>query len=254
MPRVTTLFRVLKSWGLTVEYVPGWSTRGSTSFDPVGVVGHWTAGPRGTDKRPSLRIVTEGRPSLPGPLCNVYLDRRGVCVIVAAGRANHAGKGAWRGYSGNSRFLGIEAEAADNADWTDAQREAYPILCAALLDAIGSTDAGMVCGHSEYAGPRKIDINGYTPNQLRAQTQSVIDGLRPVGNLDPEEDLTVSQYTELKQGIDSLQNSIQSQQVDFVSTAGRAGQTNFIGALEQILTLQRQILTRIEKLELEKES
>lgn len=54
---------------------------------------HWTAGPSKSKARPSLRVVTNGRPGLPRPLCNVYLDRKGVAVIVAPGRANYAGYG-----------------------------------------------------------------------------------------------------------------------------------------------------------------
>ena len=93
MARQLNLYKTLKKWGLTVEYVPGWSKRGSDYFNPKGVIAHWTAGARGSETRPSLNICTYGRAGLPGPLCNVYLDRRGVCVIVAAGRANHAGPG-----------------------------------------------------------------------------------------------------------------------------------------------------------------
>lgn len=39
----------------------------------------------------------------------------------------------------------------------------------------------MVCGHSEYALPRgrKVDINGYTMDSMRAQTQTVLRGQKP---------------------------------------------------------------------------
>ena len=181
MPHIDTLVRHLEARGLKVEYVPGWSTRGSSSFNPKGVMDHWTAGPKDSKSRPSLNVVTYGRPGLPGPLCNVYLDRRGVAVIVAAGRANHAGYGSWKGYTGNTYFFGIEAEAAGPSDWTEEQREAYPKLNAGLLDAIKEDDASFVCGHSEYALPRgrKIDINGYSMDSMRAQTQAVLRGQKP---------------------------------------------------------------------------
>jgi hypothetical protein len=67
----------LKARGLRVETVPGWETRSAGTFNPKGAVCHWTAGPRGTTKRASLGICINGRPDLPGPLCNVYLDRAG---------------------------------------------------------------------------------------------------------------------------------------------------------------------------------
>jgi hypothetical protein len=173
MPYMTRIPSDLAKFGLKVETVAGWQTRGSSSFAPAGVVCHWTAGPKGTTKRPSLNIVINGRPDLSGPLCNVYLDRAGICVVVAAGRANHAGAGSWNGLKGNSSVYGIEAEAANNGDWTPAQRDAYPRLCAALMYGLGR-DSANVCGHSEWAGPRKTDINGYTPAALRLQAAAII--------------------------------------------------------------------------------
>ena len=163
----------LRRYGLTVETVAGWETRGSATFNPRGVVCHWTAGPKAGD-RPSLRICINGRKGLPGPLCNVFLTRAGVAVVVAAGRANHAGAGGWNGLTGNSSVFGIEAEASGN-EWTEAQRSAYPRVVAALVDLAGGNVAN-VCGHYEWATPagRKVDIAGYTMQLMRAQ----VSGLR----------------------------------------------------------------------------
>ena len=86
----------------------GWQNRGS-STNPSGVVCHHTASAAGGD-HPALGTVINGRPDLNGPLCNVLLARNGDCYIIAAGTANHAGTGGWRGLSGNSSVLGIEAE------------------------------------------------------------------------------------------------------------------------------------------------
>ena len=156
--------------GLTVEVVPGWATRSAGSFNPRGAVAHWTAGPARSRTRPSLNVVTNGRPGLRGPLCNVYLDRRGIAVVVAAGRANHAGAGSWRGLVGNSAVFGTEAEAAGPDDWT-----ADPRVNAAYCD-LGGFGPEMICGHSEWAGPRKQDINGYTTDQLRTQVADILAG------------------------------------------------------------------------------
>jgi hypothetical protein len=46
---------------------------------------------------PSLRLLIKRRSDCPGPLCNVGLARSGAVYVIAAGRANHAGKGGWRG-------------------------------------------------------------------------------------------------------------------------------------------------------------
>lgn len=169
----------LRRYGLTVETVAGWETRGSSTFNPRGVVCHWTAGPK-TGDRPSLRIVIHGRTDLPGPLCNVFLTRAGVAVVVAAGRANHAGTGGWNGLTGNSSVFGIEAEASGN-EWTEAQRSAYPRVVAALVDLAGG-NVDNVCGHYEWATPagRKVDISGYTMELMRAQVAELQLGGKPV--------------------------------------------------------------------------
>ena len=111
MPYMLGVPAAIAGQSVPVEVVPGWETRGNASFNPAAVVCHWTAGPI-TGDRPSLKICVEGRPGLPGPLSQVFLTRGGVAVVVAAGRANHAGVGGWRGVVGNSAAFGIEAESA----------------------------------------------------------------------------------------------------------------------------------------------
>lgn len=167
----------LRRRGLAVEVVPGWETRSAGTFNPKGAVCHWTAGPAGSQTRPSLNVVTNGRPGLDGPLCNVYGARDGVAVVVAAGRANHAGTGGWKGLVGNSAVFGTEMEAAGPDDFTDAQRWSYPRINAAYCD-LGSFGADMVCGHSEWATPagRKTDINNYPMSAMRAQVAALLTG------------------------------------------------------------------------------
>lgn len=169
----TDIAAALSAEGLRVEYVAGWQTRGSSAFNPGGVTCHWTAGPRGTHSRPSLNVVVNGRPGISGPLCNVYLSRDGVAVIVAAGRANHAGLGGYRGLVGNSSVYGIEAECGGDGDWTDAQRETYPRVVAALLRTIGR-DASWAMGHNEWAPDRKIDIRDYDMARMRRDVAQIL--------------------------------------------------------------------------------
>ncbi len=179
----TGLPAALAARGLTVETVAGWETRGSSAFSPAGVVCHWTAG-AATGDRPSLSVVVNGRSDLAGPLANVFLTRAGVAVVVAAGRANHAGAGGWQGLSGNSKVFGIEAESTGGGDWTDAQRESYPRVVAALLDLTG-TGVSTVCGHNEWAPTRKTDIQDWDMAAMRAQVTAVITDTPTV----PEEDI-----------------------------------------------------------------
>ncbi len=189
MPHHTRLLRDLQKWFPKVETVSGWETRGSASFAPAIVVCHWTAGPRASTKRPSLNVVLNGRPGLSGPLAQVYLDRDGIPVLLAAGRANHAGPGNWRGVTGNSGALGIEAEAADGDDWTPAQRKAYPRLVAAMLQGLGR-GAEFACGHSEFALPkgRKIDVNGWPMDAMRAEVAALLKN--PNATTNEEDELT----------------------------------------------------------------
>ena len=174
MPRQTGIPAALKKYGVKYETVPGWRTRGSSSFNPRGVVCHWTAGPRNAKGRPSLNVVTYGRPGLSGPLCQVYLDRKGVAVVVAAGRANHAGSGGYKGLSGNSSVFGIEAECGGDGDWTDAQRREYPKVVAALLSLTGRSEK-YVCGHNEWT-TRKIDIRDWPMSKMRSEVKAVLAG------------------------------------------------------------------------------
>ena len=174
MPRQTGIPAALKKYGVKYETVPGWRTRGSSSFNPKGVVCHWTAGPRNAKGRPSLNVVTYGRPGLSGPLCQVYLDRNGVAVVVAAGRANHAGRGGYKGLSGNSSVFGIEAECGGDGDWTDAQRREYPKVVAALVSLTGRSEK-YVCGHNEWT-TRKIDIRDWPMPKMRSEVKAVLAG------------------------------------------------------------------------------
>jgi len=110
------------------------------------------------------------------------LARDGVWYVVAAGRANHPGKGSGFGLPTNdaARFLiGIEAESTGRGDWTPEQLESYPKGVAALARWYGVTP-DMVIGHKEWAKPvgRKIDPAGWPGDMdgFRAQVRALING------------------------------------------------------------------------------
>lgn len=157
---LTWLADVLKTAGLNVIEEPHWKDRGRGPMSTVrGVILHHTAGPK-KGNSPSLRLVRDGRSDLPGPLSQLFLARDGTFHVVGAGRCNHAGEGSWHGASGNSSFIGIEAEnAGDGTDpWPEIQMDAYERGVAAILTHLGLDDV-MAVGHKEYATPRgrKID-------------------------------------------------------------------------------------------------
>lgn len=159
--RLTDLADYLRRQGLTVIEHPGWEHRGRDLPDkPDTVVCHHTATSlKALGDLPTLRLLVEGRPDLPGPLCQLGLSRAGVVHLIASGKANHAGKGAWRGQTSSARTIGIEAEhPGGDCPWTPVQYTAYVKLCAALCRYL-EVDPNRVCGHREWALPRgrKVD-------------------------------------------------------------------------------------------------
>jgi hypothetical protein len=184
---------VLKNAGLKVAVVPGWEDRGTRDMgDVVGVICHHTAGPR-QGNMPSMRILLEGRSNLEGPLCQLGLGRDGTYYVIAAGRANHAGKGIWQGFvNGNANFIGIEAENTGRGDdfpWPNIQMEAYQHGVAAILKHIGR-GADFCAGHKEYALPkgRKPDCS-FDMVTFRAVVDSILKGqaaaIRPIPAAEP---------------------------------------------------------------------
>lgn len=176
MPRlsVPVMVRAARQFGLAVEVVPGAETRGSSNFNPKVFVGHHTAGAK-TGARPSLNLCVVGRSDLAGPLCNWFLDRNGICVIVAAGVANHAGAGGFRGVSGNANAQGCEAEDDGDGNWTDIQLWAYPRVVAAGLSIMGR-DASWYCSHRTWAPARKIDPAGISDPWMRDHVNDLFAG------------------------------------------------------------------------------
>jgi peptidoglycan hydrolase-like protein with peptidoglycan-binding domain len=185
---LTWLPEALRNAGLKVALVPGWETRGRAEMGTVlGVLCHTTVGPR-SGNMPSLNTLIEGRSDLPGPLAQLGLGRDGTYYVIAAGRCNHAGAGGWQGIStGNSNFIGIEAENTGRGDdpWPDVQLDAYRRGAAALLKRVGCS-AQACAGHKEYALPkgRKSDPD-FDMAVFRQSVAALINGVAPVPSLIP---------------------------------------------------------------------
>lgn len=175
MPFQGRLPVALREAGVAVKLEPGWETMGNPHFDPKGVVCHHTA--IDSDSA-SLRICLQGRSDLSGPLANVVLDRRGVAHVIAAGRANHAGKGGWQGLTGNSEVFGIEAVHSGDrlVEWPVVQVEAMERICAGMARLAGFGPE-MVCSHAEWAPLRKIDPVRINMIAFRQRVAVRLDGL-----------------------------------------------------------------------------
>lgn len=155
--KLTWMPTTLLDAGLKVAEVDGWPNRGRAEMGEVlGVMIHHTAGPR-AGNMPSLKTLRDGRPDLSGPLAQLGLGRDGTFYVIAAGRANHAGGGDWKGVTtGNSSFIGIEVEntGLDNDfPWPAVQLDALARGAAALLRHEGLTEDWCM-GHREYALPK----------------------------------------------------------------------------------------------------
>jgi len=190
---LTWLPEVLKDAGLKVAEVSGWKDRGRGDVGVIkGVMCHHTVGSK-TGNMPSLKILTDGRSDLPGPLSQLGLGRDGTFFVIAAGRANHAGSGEWKGITtGNSSFIGIEGEnlgTRDEFPWPTVQMDAYRRGVAAILKHIGQ-GSQMCCGHKEYALPegRKPDPL-FDMNVFRLEVDMIMKGtVRPpvlIPSVDP---------------------------------------------------------------------
>lgn len=163
VPRKTELLGFLRQEGLTVIETNGWKTRGSETFDPEGSVNHHTAG-AASGIAPSLNICINGRAGIPGPLCHVLQSRAtdpnglDVLYLVAAGRANHAGTGGWKGLSGNSKVFGLEIEHVGTTaePFSVARRETAVRVHAAFAKCAKFT-SDTVCQHLEWTS-RKVDF------------------------------------------------------------------------------------------------
>jgi len=156
---LTQLANVARRTGYPVIEVPGWKTRtrpgGMSSVQTVTC--HHTANGGARGNYPSLRVVRDGRPGLPGPLAQYGLGRDGTVFVIAAGRCNHAGVSLKTAYT-NSNAIGIEAEAVGvpgtEGDWPARQMDSYARLCLALVEEFGAVQIADVLGHKETCSPR----------------------------------------------------------------------------------------------------
>ena len=124
-------------------YASDWRTRGrpysTGAFDPEGVLCHHTASPEGTSDEAELNVLLAGNGSAPGPISQLFIGRSATLYLVAAGRANHGGKGVMprEGDTSdmNARLVGIEvANNGVGEQWADDVTNLYAATVAALID------------------------------------------------------------------------------------------------------------------------
>lgn len=204
---------ILRSYGLKVTPIPGWRKRGRPAstggFDPVGVLVHHTATPVTWAIAAVLRLLTGGRTDLPGPLAQFGLGRKGRVYLIAAGRANHAGKAKASGTvasgDGNTLYMGIEAfNDGVGEKWNRIQYNALVLLCAVLSVEITKNSVNTVRGHKETSTTGKIDPT-FDMDQFRARVEAKMRELTaPPAPPAPEK---TSRGGRIDHAIEDLQNS-----------------------------------------------
>jgi endonuclease/exonuclease/phosphatase family metal-dependent hydrolase len=179
----SNLPKILRDAGLKVVEVDGWRDRGRPgSFAPVGVLCHHTATKKSTSDAAVVRLLRVGRSDLPGPLCQIGLARDGTVYLIAAGRANHAGRAKASGTvaagDGNELYIGIEAfNDGVGEPWPTVQREAYELVCAVLSVKITGNSAQTVRGHKETSVTGKIDPRGIDMGKFRTDVAAKMKAL-----------------------------------------------------------------------------
>ncbi|HEY9264391.1 MAG TPA: N-acetylmuramoyl-L-alanine amidase [Mycobacterium sp.] len=175
--------------GLKVVEVSGWENRGrpasTGNFDPRGPKTNHHTGTTtsATKKMPTLRTLIEGRPDLPGPLSQKGIGFDGTVYVIAAGRANHAGKvgksgvtGMPYGADGNALALGDEVDTNGTQTMPKAQRDALAIVNAVDLKHFKRGTA-YLHRHQDISGTGKWDLGSRTTSQLRGDAAAHLERL-----------------------------------------------------------------------------
>lgn len=140
-------------------------------FNPQGVLCHHTASPEGTSDRTDINVILAGNGSAPGPISQLYIGRSATCYLLAAGRANHGGKGIRPGWDSscqdmNELLIGIEVGNNGIGErWPDAQTTIYGAVVNALCAFYGWDIDSQVFLHATTGPPNqgcnsKIDPAG----------------------------------------------------------------------------------------------
>jgi hypothetical protein len=193
----------LRAAGLEVIEIEGWKNRGrpasTGNFNPTeGVTTHHTGSTSSaTVTQPSLAILITGRSDLPGPLCQVATTWDGKVIVIAAGRANHAGAvgkpdcpGMPLGADGNALALGNEVMTNGTQELPAAQRHAIAVVNAVFLKHYRNGPK-RAHRHADISGSGKWDIGSLTTEQLRADARTALNNLE-------EDDMKPEDFEKIK--------------------------------------------------------
>ena len=169
----------LRKAGLKVVEIEGWQNRGrpasTGNFDPKGASTTHHSGAFTSPSNPNAGLSTliTGRSDLPGPLCQVATDYNGVVYVIAAGRANHAGRigkagvvGMPVGGDGNEHALGNEVMTDGRQSMPKAQQEATAKVAAVFANR-NARNSTWAHRHEDISASGKWDLGQWTTPELR---------------------------------------------------------------------------------------
>lgn len=179
MSNPTWMADALRHNGLTVREVAGWKTRGRPGgFAPRAVVFHHTASGRNSGDAPSLAGLKSGHGGVHGPMSNLLIARDSTVIVIAAGKANHAGLGGpFRNIpkdSANSHSIGVEVENDGvHESWAPDLLQTCDVVFATLLLGLRRSPSWLI-GHKEWAPTRKIDPKPIDMDKYRGRVAAEI--------------------------------------------------------------------------------
>lgn len=152
------------------------------------LMNHHTAGPS-SGLTPSYAVCRNGRPGVPGPLCNGYGGRDKVFRIVTMGLANHPGAGGPLTVAGvtlpkdSARIasFGIEWEHNGTSAWPADMKEFMGKVGAAVLEWMGRPLTASI-EHKTWAPSRKIDRNTFTASTGQALIRPYLGAIETGGD------------------------------------------------------------------------
>jgi len=172
----------LRAEGCTVKVYDGWRTRGRPAstgqFNTFATLWHHT-GTRTSANRPNptLHTIIEGRPDLPGPLAAALIGWDGVVHVVAAGRANHAGRARASGPvpagDGNEMYVGFEIDYDGTQEMGPQQYDAA-IRAGVAVSRHYDHSANYCRGHKETSVTGKWDPGNVSLDKMRADVAALL--------------------------------------------------------------------------------
>lgn len=174
----------LRKAGLKVVEIEGWKNRGrpasTGNFDPVGAstTHHTGATTSSSNPNAALNMLITGRSDLPGPLCQVATGYDGTVYVIAAGRANHAGRIAKPDVvgmpvhgDGNAHALGNEVMTNGTQKMPKAQEDAVAKV-AAVFASRHYRNSNWAHRHEDISSSGKWDLGQWTTAELRRRVSN----------------------------------------------------------------------------------